>query len=47
MIFTPVSLVMKLLGKDLLDKKIDKQAVTYWKKKEKIEIIKEDYLRQF
>jgi len=28
--FTPISFVLKLLGKDLLNKKIDKNASTYW-----------------
>ncbi len=29
-IFTPVSLVLKILGKDLLKKKMDKQGSSYW-----------------
>ena len=29
-IFTPIAFVLKLLGKDLLNKKIDKNASTYW-----------------
>lgn len=29
-LFTPISLVLKLLGKDLLHKKIDKQVSSYW-----------------
>ena len=28
--FTPISLILKLLRKDLLQKKIDKQASSYW-----------------
>jgi hypothetical protein len=28
--FTPISLVLKLLGKDLLNKKIDKSQESYW-----------------
>lgn len=29
-VFTPISLILKFLGKDLLHKKIDKQASSYW-----------------
>jgi hypothetical protein len=29
-LFTPVSLILKILGKDLLSKKIDKNKSTYW-----------------
>jgi len=35
---TPVSIGMRIAGKDLLDEKIDKNAGSYWKKKEKTEI---------
>ena len=33
-LFTPISLLLKLLGKDLLDKKIDKDADSYWIERE-------------
>jgi len=33
-LFTPVSFVLKLLGKDLLDKKIDKSQKSYWIERE-------------
>ena len=29
-LFTPISFVLKILGKDLLKKKIDKQGSSYW-----------------
>ena len=32
--FTPVSFVLKILGKDLLDKKIDKSQKSYWIERE-------------
>lgn len=32
LVLTPVGLVMRLLGKDLLDKKIDRAAQSYWVK---------------
>ncbi|MDH5510464.1 MAG: SxtJ family membrane protein [Nitrospinota bacterium] len=34
LIITPVGLLSRILGKDLLDLKIDKSATTHWKKKE-------------
>lgn len=34
LILTPLGLVMRLFGKDFLDEKIDKQATTYWKRRE-------------
>jgi len=34
LVITPVGLLARILGKDLLDQKIDKSATTYWKKKE-------------
>ena len=33
LIFTPINLAMKLLRKDILDQKIDRNAVTYWNKR--------------
>ena len=33
-LFAPVSFVLKLLGKDLLDKKIDKSQKSYWIERE-------------
>lgn len=32
--FTPIALVLKLLGKDLLGKKLDKKSASYWVKRE-------------
>jgi len=31
--FTPISLLTKLLGKDLLDERLDKNAASYWVKR--------------
>ncbi len=31
--FTPIALITKLLGKDLLDERWDKNATTYWVKR--------------
>lgn len=33
-ILTPIGLLMRLFGKDLLDEKIDRSASTYWKKRD-------------
>ena len=34
LVFTPIGIVMHFVGKDILGEKIDKNAVTYWKKHE-------------
>ncbi len=34
LLITPVGVVMRMLGKDLLNKKIDKSAATYWESRE-------------
>ena len=47
LLFTPASLIMKLIGKDPLNRKFDKEAKTYWNFREKTPIPKEQYLRQF
>jgi hypothetical protein len=33
-LFTPISFILKLLSKDLLKKKIDKNSTTYWIKRD-------------
>lgn len=33
-VFTPVALILKVIGKDLLSKRIDKNAQTYWEERE-------------
>jgi len=47
LVFTPIGLVMRLFRVDLLDKKIDKNKDSYWRKKEKIEFNPSNYERQF
>lgn len=47
LVLTPIGLVMKLFGADLLERKIDKNKDTYWIKKEKKEFSRLDYERQF
>lgn len=46
-VFTPIGLILKLLRKDLLDRKIDKAGKTYWKKKERKELGIASYEKQF
>ena len=31
LVFTPIAIVFRIMGKDLLDRKIDRQVTTYWK----------------
>lgn len=47
LIFTPIGLVMRLFGIDLLDKKIEKNKVTYWRKKESKKFDLLSYEKQF
>ncbi len=44
---TPVGLIMKLGSKDLLNEKIDKDAKSYWIKREKVEVKPERYKKLF
>ena len=34
LILTPMGLLVRLLGKDLLDERIDRKASSYWKKRD-------------
>lgn len=45
--FVPVGLFTRLIGKDLLDKNINKKALSYWIKKEQTPFSKEKYERLF
>ena len=47
LVITPIGLVIRLLGKDLLEKKWDRQAVSYWKDKELTPFKPADFERQF
>ena len=47
LIFTPVSLVMRLTGYDPLNRSFKKDTDTYWIKREKIVKDREQYLKQF
>jgi hypothetical protein len=47
LILTPIGLILRITGKDLLDKKFDRGAETYWKKREKREFDPARYERLF
>lgn len=46
-IFTPIGLLARAIGKDLLNTKLEPEATTYWIPREKKEVPPEDYERQF
>jgi len=47
LVFAPIGLVMRLIGVDLLTRKIEKDRETYWIKKEQRGFQPQDYARQF
>ncbi len=47
LIFTPIGLFSKLIGKDLLEERIDKETTSYWVKKEEGLFAKEQFEKQF
>ncbi|MCK5572015.1 MAG: hypothetical protein KAJ12_04615 [Bacteroidetes bacterium] len=47
LVMTPTGLVMRLLGKDFLDERIDKRVPTYWVKRTDDEFDRSRYLRLF
>jgi len=46
-VFGFVGIMLRLLNKDLLDREIDSQKVSYWKDKERDIFNRENYLKQF
>ena len=46
-LMTPVGLLMRILGKDLLNVTIEKDKLSYWIKKEEKEFSQRDYERRF
>jgi hypothetical protein len=46
-IFTPVRIVLKLFGKDHLERKIDHRVPSYWHLRTQEEVSKERHLQQF
>lgn len=47
LIMTPMGALLKVLGKDLLDQRIDRKAATYWKKREQLPFDPGRYERLF
>jgi hypothetical protein len=47
LIVTPMGLLLRLFGKDLLDQRINPRAATYWKKREQTPFVRERYERLF
>lgn len=47
LVVTPVALVARLSGKDFLDLKFDRSAVSYWISKKQINVERKNYERQF
>lgn len=47
LVFTPIGLLMRIFGRDLLDQKVDRDAESYWIHKEDKTFDQKDYQRQF
>lgn len=47
LVVTPLGLLSKMVGKDFLNMKIDRQAMSYWLPRQIIEKSPSDYERQF
>lgn len=47
LLFTPISIIMKIIGHDPLNRKFDKEAKSYWNIRARAPIPKEQYLKQF
>jgi len=46
-VFAPVGLILRIINKDLLNRKIDKNASSYWIEKEKHKFDQKRYTQQF
>ena len=47
LILTPIGIVMRLFGKDLLDQRSDRGATTYWKRRTPVPFNRQQYERLF
>ena len=47
LLFTPIGILMRLFGKDLLEKRIDRNKDSYWRKREVKAFKQTDYEHQF
>ena len=46
-VFTPVGIVMRVLGRDILHKQFEKNETTYWIKREQNAFVKERYEKMY
>lgn len=46
-VITPIGLMVKMFGKDILDQRIDKDAVSYWVKRSAAKKTRESYENQY
>lgn len=46
-VFAGVGVILRLLGKDLLDREINDNLNSYWREKKKVPFNRADYTRQF
>ena len=47
LVITPINMVIRLLRKDILDQRIDKKAVSYWKNRDEAVKPKSSYENQY
>ena len=46
-VITPIGVMMRIFGKDVLDQKIDRSATSYWKTRDAVAKTKESYQNQY
>lgn len=47
LVMTPIGIVLRLTGRDLLDRRVDRRAASYWKKREGEAVPRGQYERLF
>jgi len=47
LVISPIGIIARVAGKDMLDQKIESERSSYWLKKDKKETAKESYLNQY
>ncbi len=47
LVITPISMIMKMTGKDILDERIDQTKISYWSQRSQTDKTKESYENQF
>ena len=47
LVITPISMIMKMTGKDILDERIDQTKISYWSQRSETDKTKESYEKQF